>query len=73
MLDLVQVALTRNGFEYQRIDGSRTDEQRRLSLETFRTDPRYSILLASIGSAGIGYLTTYLPSSRPLAHSQSLH
>lgn len=54
MLNLVEVALTTNGYKFQRVDGSRTDEQRRLSLKTFRTDPRYSILLASIGSAGIG-------------------
>ncbi len=54
MLDLVEVALTINGFKFQRIDGSRSDEQRRRSLESFRTDHRCSILLASIGSAGIG-------------------
>ena len=65
MLNLVEVALTRNGFLFQRVDGNRTDEQRRLSLETFRTDPRYSILLASIGSAGIGYFTACLPASGP--------
>ena len=65
MLNLVEVALTRNGFLFQRIDGNRTDEQRRLSLETFRTDTRYSILLASIGSAGIGYFTSCVPASGP--------
>ena len=57
MLDLVEIALRVNGFRFQRVDGSRTDEQRRRSLETFRADNHYMILLASIGSAGVGYLT----------------
>lgn len=56
MLDLVEVALHKNGFKFQRVDGSRTDEQRKTSLETFRTDHQYGILLASIGSAGVGYI-----------------
>ena len=55
MLDLVEVALNMNGFKFVRVDGSRSDEQRKTSLETFRTDHQYNILLASIGSAGVGY------------------
>ena len=54
MLDLVQVALNFNGFKFVRVDGSRSDEQRKTSLEKFRTDHQYNILLASIGSAGVG-------------------
>lgn len=79
MLNLVEVALTTNGYKFQRVDGSRTDEQRRLSLKTFRTDPRYSILLASIGSAGIGLdLTTASrvhllePQWSPMAEEQAI-
>ena len=64
MLDLVEVALKINGFQFQRVDGSRTNEQRKLSLETFRTDPQYTILLASIGSAGVGYSTACPPVSQ---------
>lgn len=56
MLDLVEVALSTSGFHFHRVDGSRTGEQRRVSLEKFRTDYGYTILLCSIGSAGIGYL-----------------
>ena len=65
MLDLVEVALKINGFKFQRVDGSRTDEQRKKCLETFRTDHQCSILLASIGSAGVGYSITCLSYSSP--------
>ena len=54
MLDLVEVALNMDGFKFIRVDGSRSDEQRKTSLEIFRTDHQYNILLASIGSAGVG-------------------
>ena len=60
MLDLVEVALHMNGFKFQRVDGSRTDEQRKLSLGIFRTDHQYGILLASIGSAGVGYILIFI-------------
>ena len=61
MLDLVEVALTINGFQFQRVDGKRSNEQRKMSLEKFRTDPQYNILLASIGSTGVGYSTACPP------------
>ena len=70
MLDLVGVALNINGFQFQRVDGSRTDEQRRFSLNAFRTDHRYSILLASIGTAGIGYFTACHPSPQSTLSEQ---
>lgn len=72
MLDLVEVALKINGFKFQRVDGSRTDEQRQRSLKTFRTDDQYSILLASIGSAGVGYYITCLSYPSPCL-SKHLH
>ena len=66
MLSLVEVALNMNGFKFVRVDGSRSDEQRKTSLEIFRTDHQYNILLASVGSAGVGYFPRLpWPSSRP--------
>ena len=72
MLDLVEVALNMNGFKFVRVDGSRSDEQRKTSLETFRTDHQYNILLASIGSAGVGY-SHRLPLGPIPAHLYSIY
>ena len=55
MLDLVEIALTTKGLSCLRIDGKQTDARRRSVLEGFRTEAHCSILLASIGSAGVGY------------------
>ena len=55
MLDLVEIALYKSGFGFQRIDGKQVEGRRRSVLQEFRTDGRCSILLASIGSAGVGY------------------
>jgi SWI/SNF-related matrix-associated actin-dependent regulator of chromatin subfamily A3 len=54
MLDLIGVALRTNGFLFEQIDGSKSDLQRRSAIERFRTSPDCTILLASIGSAGVG-------------------
>jgi SWI/SNF-related matrix-associated actin-dependent regulator of chromatin subfamily A3 len=54
MLDLIGTSLASNGFVFQRIDGAKSDRQRRAALEAFRTNPDCTILLASIGSAGVG-------------------
>lgn len=55
MLDLVEIALNKRGFGSLRLDGKQTEARRRSALEGFRTDAQCSILLASIGSAGVGY------------------
>lgn len=54
MLDLVQKALTRNGFVFVRIDGSSSETKRRAAIEEFRSSTECHILLASVGSAGVG-------------------
>lgn len=54
MLDLMETALKMGGFVFYRLDGKQTEEQRRSTLDSFRRDVHYSILLASIGSAGVG-------------------
>jgi len=54
MLDLVQVDLEKAGFRIQRIDGRTSLQKRRDAVELFSSDPAYTVMLASIGSAGEG-------------------
>jgi SWI/SNF-related matrix-associated actin-dependent regulator of chromatin subfamily A3 len=56
MLDLVEVALQLNGFDFVRIDGGKSDGQRRQALKKFRQQPSCSVLLATLGTAGVGYV-----------------
>ena len=56
MLDLVEIALGMSGYGFQRIDGKQDEARRRSVLEDFRKNIGCSILLASIGSAGVGYV-----------------
>lgn len=54
MLDLVQQALTKEGFIVVRIDGQKSLKERTDAISKFETDPTCSVMLASIGSAGEG-------------------
>jgi len=54
MLDLVETALRTVGLQFQRIDGSKSLQCRKQALHQFRTDPSCTILLATLGSAGVG-------------------
>jgi len=54
MLDLVERALEQHGILFQRLDGTLTLEQRKKAIDTFRNDTSCIVLLASIGSAGVG-------------------
>jgi hypothetical protein len=54
MLDLVQVALKSNGFYYQRIDGQTSLDDRSRAISQFNQDPKCTVMIASIGSAGEG-------------------
>lgn len=54
MLDLIQQALEAENFGFQRIDGKTSLEQRSKAMQQFAHNPRYTIMLASIGSAGEG-------------------
>jgi SNF2 family DNA or RNA helicase len=55
MLDLIEKALTLEGWVFQRIDGEKSLTQRTRALELFHNDPSCTLLLASIGSASVGY------------------
>lgn len=54
MLDLIQKALIIQGLEFVRIDGSKTEKARREAIARFRGDHTCGVLLATIGSAGVG-------------------
>ncbi|KAL9621923.1 MAG: hypothetical protein Q9160_003744 [Pyrenula sp. 1 TL-2023] len=57
MLDLIQKALEAENFGIQRIDGKTSLEQRGKAMHQFAHNPKYTITLASIGSAGEGLWT----------------
>jgi SNF2 family DNA or RNA helicase len=54
MLDLISSGLEDEGYKWERIDGTMSLENRREAIERFRNDPLCTILLASLGSAGVG-------------------
>lgn len=54
MLDLIEKALASEGILFQRIDGGKSLRDRRQAIQTFRNNSSCSVLLASIGSAGVG-------------------
>ena len=55
MLNLIEKSLRAEGFKYGRVDGALSIAQTSKALKRFSTDPKCTILLASIGSAGVGY------------------
>lgn len=56
MLDLVQYHLELNGFIVQRIDGQSSLPKRRRAIYQFNEDPKCTVMLANIGSAGEGFV-----------------
>ena len=59
MLDLVQHHLELNGFTIQRIDGQLSLQKRHRAICQFNEDPKCTVMLASIGSAGEGYVLCF--------------
>lgn len=53
-LDLIEYALERANIGFVRLDGTMSVKQRTHSLDTFKTDPNVTVLLASIKAAGQG-------------------
>jgi SNF2 family DNA or RNA helicase len=54
MLDLVEKALASERITFQRIDGGKSLRHRKHAIQSFRNNPSCTVLLASIGSAGVG-------------------
>ena len=60
MLSLVQKDLEDEGFKLVRIDGQTSLNERWRAITQFKEDPNCTVMLASIGSAGEGYVVYYL-------------
>jgi SNF2 family DNA or RNA helicase len=54
MLDLLAAYMHCEGFNFERIDGQKSLEQRTRSLDRFRIDSMCTIMLASVGSVAEG-------------------
>lgn len=54
MLDLIEKVLASERIVFQRIDGGKSLRHRRQAIQSFRNNPSCTVLLASIGSAGVG-------------------
>ncbi|EHK42066.1 hypothetical protein TRIATDRAFT_172559, partial [Trichoderma atroviride IMI 206040] len=54
MIGLTQQCLEANGFVCARIDGQLSLERRMMAMKQFNSDPRCTVMLATIGSAGEG-------------------
>ncbi|RYP91270.1 hypothetical protein DL770_002588 [Monosporascus sp. CRB-9-2] len=54
MLNLVEQALKKHGFNFKRMDGQTRLQDRTEALRLFNEDPKCTIFLATIGSAGEG-------------------
>ena len=54
MLDAIEVALNTSCFTFARIDGTKSEPRRRIALDCFRNEKSCTILLASLGSIGVG-------------------
>ncbi|MCJ1385988.1 hypothetical protein MMC17_009113 [Xylographa soralifera] len=79
MLNLLEQVLNGEKILFARIDGKKTDTQRRAAIRRFRADPSCTVLLASIGSAGVGIDLTVAsrvhlmePQWNPMAEEQAL-
>lgn len=54
MLDLVEIALQEDGYDFRRLDGTMSLSQRDSQLEDFKNKPRVVVLLLSLRAASLG-------------------
>ncbi|OAK97721.1 hypothetical protein IQ06DRAFT_36521 [Phaeosphaeriaceae sp. SRC1lsM3a] len=79
VLDVVEAELNTKSIGSTRIDGGKSESKRREALTKFRTEDSCSILLASLGSVGVGLNLTVAsnihllePQWSPMAEEQAL-
>ena len=70
MIDLIELALQKQGYKFQRIDGQTSLQARGEALTQFNEDPECTIMLASIGSCGEGLVIHQMPCLHALNCSQ---
>lgn len=56
MLDLISQALNANNIRFERLDGKMSTPQRHNAISNFRKDSKCTVFLATIGSAGVGWV-----------------
>ncbi|KAI9715837.1 MAG: hypothetical protein M1828_000578 [Chrysothrix sp. TS-e1954] len=78
-LDLIQIALTENKYNFVRLDGSMTRPNRKIALDSFASSRDVQIILVSINAGGLGLNLTaasrvYVmePQYNPAAESQAI-
>jgi SWI/SNF-related matrix-associated actin-dependent regulator of chromatin subfamily A3 len=54
MLDLIEIGLAINGYRFARLDGDMSIQRRKSAIDDFRKNAECTVLLASLGSAGVG-------------------
>lgn len=54
MLDLVEIALQEDGYDFRRLDGTMSLTHRDTQLEDFKTKPQVVVLLLSLRAASLG-------------------
>lgn len=54
MLDLISQALNANNIRFERLDGKMSTPQRHKAISNFRKDPKCTVFLATVGTAGVG-------------------
>lgn len=59
MLDLISQALNANSIRFERLDGKMSTPQRHKAIQNFRNDPRCTVFLATVGSAGVGWVSSH--------------
>ena len=80
-LDLLEMALeeAEKPFKFVRLDGKMSRDKRKASLDAFNNDPEVTVLLASIGTGGLGlnlvvanYVYIMEPQWNPAAEAQAV-
>ncbi|KAM0796210.1 SNF2 family N-terminal domain-containing protein [Usnea florida] len=59
MLDLISKALHNDNIRFERLDGKMSNPQRHKAIQHFRSDPKCTVFLATVGSAGVGRVSSY--------------
>lgn len=59
MLDLISKALDINNIRFERLDGKMSNSKRHKAIQHFRSDPKCTVFLATVGSAGVGRVSSH--------------
>jgi SNF2 family DNA or RNA helicase len=57
-LNLIEIALVKEGIRFCRLDGKMSQDERHRSIQTFQTDSGVIVFLSTIGAGGVGITLT---------------